>query len=351
MVRRAAPWTRTILVGDARTRLAELPAASVDCVITSPPYWGLRDYGASGQLGLEANVDGWVSDLRAVMAEVARVLTPTGSVWLNIADGYARHQREGAAKGSLLLGPERLAITLEGDGWIIRNKVVWAKSNPMPSSARTRLSNTYELIYFLTRSTTYYFDLHSIRMPHRSQQPKQAQAAGRVYPPPSAAAHLGTLRRTNLNNGLARLKVAGRVGHPWGRNPGDVWTLGTANFREAHFATFPLALAERPLLATCPERVCVSCGQPWRRTGSPATTASAATRELQPACTCKAAWRPGILLDPFAGAGTVALAAEAHGRDWIGIELSPEYAAMAMARIRRARAGRQPAATSRTKAA
>ena len=352
MARRAAPWRNTILVGDAREQLATLPAASVDTVITSPPYYGLRDYGASGQLGLEADVDGWVADVRAVVAEVARVLAPHGALWLNVGDGYARHPREGAPKGGLLLGPERLALALVEDGWIIRNKVIWAKTNPMPSSVRSRLATTYEVIYLLTRTIDPFFDLDAIRLPHRSrQQTKQAGAAGRVYPPPAAAAHLGKLRRTNLNAGLGTMKANGRIGHPWGRNPGDVWSFSTAGYREAHFATFPLALVERPMLATCPERVCDHCGRPWRRVGAPATAANAASRELNPDCDCQAGWRPGIVLDPFMGAGTVALAAEAHGRDWTGVELNPDFAALAMARIRRARIGRTVLPATETQAA
>jgi DNA modification methylase len=331
-------WRNTILIGDARERLAELPPASVDTVITSPPYFGLRDYGNDNQLGLEADVTAWVADVRAVMAEVARVLTPTGAAWLVVGDGYARHVREGAARGSLLLGPERLALGLLDDGWIIRNVVIWNKSNAMPSSVRSRLSATYEQVFFLTRSTEAFFDLHAIRVPHRSHpQRPQAAAAGRVYPPRSAAAHLGKLRRTDLNDGLARMKAAGRIGHPWGRNPGDSWTFSTANLRAAHFAAFPLSLIERPLLATCPERVCTRCGAPWRRMGEPATARSAADRQLSPGCGCGAPWRTGIVLDPFLGSGSVAVAAEAHGRDWAGVELNPEYASLAMDRIKRAR--------------
>lgn len=335
---RAEPWRNTILVGDARTRLAELPPASVDCVITSPPYYGLRDYGTSGQLGLEADVDGWVADLRAVMAAVARVLKPTGVVWLNVGDGYARHPREGAPKKSLLLGPERLAVGLLADGWIIRNRVVWAKSNPMPSSVRDRLSPTHEVIYCLVRSTSYFYNLAAIRVPHRSrEQPKQAGAAGRTYPPRAAVAQIGDIRRTNLNGGLGQMKARGTVGHPWGGNPGDVWTFPTAGYRQAHFATFPVALVERPLLATCPERVCIRCGTPWHRTGSPATTPTKEDRELEPGCGCDAGCQPGVVADVFMGAGSVAVAAERHGRDWVGMELNPSYVALAEARIQQAR--------------
>jgi len=330
----AMPWRNTILVGDARTQLRAMPAASVDTVITSPPYFGLRNYGHGDQIGSEGDVEGWVSQLRAVMAEVARVLKSSGSVWLNVGDGYSRHPREGAARKSLLLGPERLALALLEDGWLLRNKVIWAKTNPMPSSVRDRLSTTHEVIYLMTRSPAYFFDLGAIRVPHRSPgQPQQASAAGRTYPPPASLMMTGANPRTNPNGGLGTMRVRGVVGHPDGANPGDLWRLATAGYREAHFATFPVALVERPLLATCPERVCAACGMPWLRERKRGDGPHGGT--LRPGCSCNAASRPGIVLDPFMGAGTVALAAERHNRDWVGVEPNPAYAAMAEARIRR----------------
>src|SRR5256885_9171231 len=134
----------TILTGDAVTRLRELPPASVDCVVTSPPYFQLRDYGVPGQLGLEPTVSGWVADLRQICREVARVLVPTGSLWLNLADSFSRHDRYGAPTKGLLLAPERLLLALAQDGWIVRNKVIWSKPNPMPNSVTDPLALTYE---------------------------------------------------------------------------------------------------------------------------------------------------------------------------------------------------------------
>src|SRR5579859_2029963 len=137
----------TILIGDATTRLRELPNASVDCVITSPPYYQLRNYQAAGQIGLEPSVDGWVRALTPVFAEAARVLKPTGALWLNLGDSFSRHHRYGAAPKSLLLAPERLLLALSQEGWIVRNKVIWSKTNPLPSSVTDRLSLTYEVVY------------------------------------------------------------------------------------------------------------------------------------------------------------------------------------------------------------
>jgi site-specific DNA-methyltransferase (adenine-specific) len=325
----------TVLTGDVRRRLAELPTASVDAVITSPPYFNLRDYGVDGQLGLETTVDEWVDNLRQVMVEVARVLKPIGSVWLNLGDSYSRHPRFGAPPKSLLLGPERLALALIEDGWTIRNKVIWAKTRTMPSSVRDRLSCTWEVVYLLTRSRRYHLDLDAIRVPHRSVESRPTK--GSTYPPLSAAPPRWAGPLAGNNSGLARLKAAGLTGHPLGGNPGDVWSLPSANFRGRHFATFPKGLVERPLLASVPERVCSRCGQPWER--DPARTVGhlAVRGELHPTCRCWKGWRPGVVLDPFFGAGTVGLVAEKHGRDRVGIELNPDFVALANERIATAR--------------
>jgi len=312
----------TILIGDARSRLAELPPESVDCVITSPPYFAARDYGQREQIGHEPDIQRWVEELRIVLAGVARVLKPTGALWLNLGDGYARHSSEGALTKSLLLAPERVALALSADGWTLRNKVIWSKTNPMPSSVRDRLTCTYEVVYFITRTPRYYFNLDAIREPLRSTKPQGASAPVRSYPPRGAGAPLRAGSLANENHGLSRLKAAGIAGHPKGKNPGDVWRLATASFHGQHFATFPLSLIERPLLATCPKTICRACGQPV---------------DIVP-CTCGTTdTRPGVVLDPFFGAGTVGLAAEQHGRDWLGVELSPTYAALADQRLASAR--------------
>ena len=317
-----------ILEGDAAAVLPDLLAESVDCVVTSPPYFRLRDYGVSGQLGQEASVDGWVRALRGVLREVRRVLKPEGSVWLNVGDAYSRHRRFGAPARSLLLAPERLAVALSADGWIVRNRVIWAKPNPLPQSADSRLSPTYEVIFFLVKQPRYFFDLDAIRVPHRSagrEGLRRPREAGRTY--------------VGGNDGLGRLKAAGRVGHRNGKNPGDVWTVPTATFRGEHFATFPPALIERPILATCPERICVECDQAWRR---PVRVrhlhTNAGSRTIRRVgelarCACRAPSRPGVVLDPFFGTGTVGQVAAALRRDWLGIELSPRYAQLAKRRL------------------
>lgn len=303
----------TILIGDARDHLQRLPDSAIDCVVTSPPYFRLRDFGSGhGQIGLERSVEAWVVSLRAVFRALARVLKPTGGVWLNLADSYSRTPGEGAPNKALLLAPERLLLALATDGWILRNKVIWAKTDPMPSGVTDRLETTHEMVYFLVRSARgYFFDLDAIRLSR-------------------------TVR------GIRGL----------GANPGDVWRLGTAGFR-GHSATFPPSLIERPILATCPAKLCTACGLPWKtrtsiqRLGNvvrfkrdpfirrhPVRYDVVRTRpKLRPGCHCLAPTTAGIVLDPFMGAGTVGVVAAQHERSWLGIEVNPTFAQIARQRL------------------
>lgn len=325
-VRESAPRGQ-ILQGDAVELLERLPTGSIDCVVTSPPYFRLRNYGHDGQLGLESHVDEWVDALRAVLREAARVLVPTGTVWLNLGDSYSTHLREGTARKGLLMAPERLALTLSEDGWVIRNKIVWAKTNTIPTSVTDRLATKHEVIYLLARSAKYYFDLDSLREPHTSRQPKPRKDKRG----PGRPDWLGP--NSDGDQGLAALHAAGLRGHPLGKNPGDVWQLPVSSFRGAHFATFPEQLAERMVLAGTPEARCTSCRtayeRPVRRLGAAATRLA-----LQAMCDCAAPSEPGLVLDPFMGSGTTAIAAERLGRNWLGIELNTEFVALADERIR-----------------
>lgn len=327
-----------ILVGDARIRLGQLPAGLVDCVVTSPPYFQLRNYQHDDQIGLERDVDSWVENLRAVLAETRRVLVPAGTVWLNLGDRYSAG-REGVNAKSALLGPERLALALLSDGWLIRNKIIWAKRNPLPSAVRDRLTCTWEVIYLLTRQSDYFFDLDAIRVPHTSTKKPKTTRSWSV-PPEWRVTPSG-------NTGLDALSAAGHVGHPLGKNPGDVWHLSTASYRGPHHAVFPMLLVERPIRAGCPERRCSSCRAPWRRATIRGLGHLAVRGELQPTCTCEGRSEPGVVLDPFIGSGTTGLVAEQQGRNWLGIELNPTFAQVASARIEAARereVGRERAA-------
>lgn len=331
---KALPRNR-VLTADARRALADLLPESVDTCITSPPYVAaLRDYGRAGQLGQEPTVAEYVENLRVILRQVRRLLKPTGSLWLNLGDAHSRHPRQGAPAKGLLLAPQRVALALAEDGWIVRNVAIWHKTNPMPQSAADRLSPTYEVVIFATKEPSYFFDLDAIRIPHRS-----ASRIGQASP-----SSLGRLYQGH-NDGLGKLRAAGEVGNPRGKNPGDVWTMATAVDRLGHQATFPQSLIERPILAACPERICVQCDRPWTR---PARIVRRHTTEgvVQVRrvgdlrrCDCFAPSRPGVVLDPFFGTGTVGVVANRLGRDFLGIELNPAFSSLARRRLRRAGCG------------
>lgn len=318
-----------MLVGDAAWTLARLPKHSVDCVITSPPYFALRDYGMKGQLGLEESVHDWAANLLAVAEQLARVLKPAGTLWLNLGDSYSRREIHGAEPKSLVLAPERLLLALAERGWTVRNKVVWAKPNPMPASVGDRLTCSWEPIYLLTRSRHYFFDLDAVRIPHTSI--RAATKRSRALKS-GQASWAGPLAGTQ--NGLDRLHTSGASGHPLGKNPGDVWRIAQDAHR-GHHASFPEALVRTPILAGTPERVCRGCGLAWRRAKiSREIGCIALLGSLAQDCSCRAGYAPGLVLDPFMGSGTVGVVAMQLGRDWLGIELSPDFARLAEARIR-----------------
>ncbi len=241
-----------VLIGDAAGVLDDLLPQSVDCVVSSPPYVaGLRDYGHPDQIGRERDVEDYIAALMTVFRGVHRVLKPQGSAWINLGDAYAKPGGRVPGK-SLLLAPQRLALALAADGWLIRNVCVWHKSNPLPQSAADRLSPTYEVVIFATKQRRYFFDLDSIRDPFRTET--------RIRRPLEL-----TRRYQDGNSGLAGLKAAGLPGNPRGKNPGDLVTLPTAVDRTGHQATFPASLIERPVRSSCPERICVQCDAAWTR--------------------------------------------------------------------------------------
>jgi len=239
----------------------------------------------------------------------------------------------------------------------VRNKVIWAKPNPMPSSVVDRLSLTYEVVYLLTRGPKYYFDLDAIREPHRSSRSPSRSARRQKYGGKQRQAWAGPL--AGANDGLIKARAEGRPGHFLGKNPGDVWVVPTGGYTGAHFATFPEELVRRPILASCPEAVCSACGMTWKRRATIRRIGKAKTPPREEfvmrmptgwqtlrepgelvGCDCGAVLRPGVVLDPFMGSGTTAIAAERLGRDWLGIELKPEYVELATERIEDDRAKR-----------
>jgi DNA modification methylase len=268
-----------ILLGDVRDRLADIESGSVRCVVTSPPYWGLRDYGHDGQIGLEQTPDGYVAELVAVFREVRRVLADDGTVWLNLGDSYALGKQLGGV-------PWRVAFALQADGWWLRQDIIWHKPNPMPESVTDRCTKAHEYVFLLSKSARYYFDAEVMREPQITKQ---------------TARYKGTSAQDGYNaaSGNHRDK-SGSYGDGETRNRRSVWTITTKPFRGAHFAVMPEALAEPCVLA-----------------GS----------------------APGdLVLDPFTGSGTVAVVALRHDRRFVGVELNPEYLTIATERIEQATA-------------
>ena len=365
--------TLTLYQGDALTVLRDLPASSVDCVVTSPPYYGLRDYGTEGQYGLESSPAAYVETMRAVFAEVRRVLADDGTLWLNIGDGYSgsatmtgtksmrqrlndshlRNQsiQRGATEMSPknMLGiPWRVAFALQDDGWTLRNDIIWHKPNAMPESVTDRLSCRYEHVFLLTKNRRYWFDLDPIREPHAEVS---VARSGRAFDGDRQRAYPGNAQTLDPTTFV----------HPQGRNPGDVWTIPTQPFPGAHFAAMPLALASRCIQAGCTPRRCITCGHaPERiveRTRPPELDRPGRAHDIvdqsfqrsnlsgQEWNAWKAAnpdrhlgwtdcghdnYQAGTVLDPFSGSGTTGLAAARHGCRYIGIDLNAEYLDMSL---------------------
>jgi site-specific DNA-methyltransferase (cytosine-N4-specific) len=315
-----------------------MPDDSVDCIVTSPPYWAKRDYGVAGQYGHEPAPSAYVETLRTVFREARRVLADDGTCWLNLGDSYsvggaaasglhhyvgrglAGRHAPGMGPKNLLGLPWRVALALQDDGWTLRNAIIWHKPNAMPESVRDRLNCRHELIFLLVKSRHYWFDLDPIREPLATAHPPGSHAsrsAGNTRRPPGRhpgdGMRSGSRPRTRPPSArlpkygphtrqviAARRYGSGRCGraHPNGRNPGDVWSIPTRPYRGPHFAAFPIDVPTR----------CIKAG-------------------------CKPG---GMVLDPFCGTGTTGIAALALGRQFTGIELSPAFAALAAERLRHA---------------
>jgi DNA modification methylase len=308
---RQRPVSVEIIVGDCRDVLRRLPDRSVHCCVTSPPYFGLRDYGVAGQMGLESTPEQFVAGMVEVFREVRRVLRDDGTLWLNIGDSYAgggnyrginsestlsetqrnnrgargvspllRAKNTPGCKPKDLIGiPWMLAFALRADGWWLRQDIIWAKPNPMPESVRDRCTKAHEYIFLLAKSERYYYDQAAIMEPANPDNCRDSATRRRNTPP-------GSDTDSGFENGRNYLD----------RNKRSVWTVTTQPFKEAHFATFPPALVEPCIKAGCPAG--------------------------------------GLVLDPFGGAGTTGLVADRLQRDAVLIELNPEYAAIAQRRIR-----------------
>jgi DNA modification methylase len=322
----------------------------INCIVTSPPYWGLRDYGVAGQIGLEAKLDDYVAEMVAIFREARRALRPDGTLWLNLGDSYAgsgkggnpehsEHIKQKTNEGSLTvrdrvqLTPElkpkdlcgipwRVAFALQADGWYLRQDIIWHKPNPMPESVTDRCTKAHEYLFLLSKSEKYYYDAKAIKEP-AAQDEFRPTFRGGSYCNNSTFNNAEGGKSTVVGN-VRRGRAAGNKSHKGvteyeasdteehrtkagllkiaataylTRNKRSVWTVGSAPFREAHFATFPPALIEPAILAGCPPG--------------------------------------GVVLDPFGGAGTTALVATRLGRRSITMELNPAYVEMAERRLAR----------------
>ena len=377
-----------IEVGDALDVLRGMPDQSVHCCVTSPPYWGLRDYGVDGAYGLEPTLGEYLDRQVEVFREVRRVLRADGVCWVNMGDAYASNGTTGGGspidenrygtsgnpvRGRLaedkrvplglkpkdLIGqPWRLAFALQADGWWLRSDCIWAKPNPMPESVRDRPTRSHEYVFLLTKRARYYYDAEAVREPH--SDPSRGQGEHESDTPHGSPA-----------SGVARWVPETRQYNPAGRNKRDVWWIPPQPYKGAHFATFPEKLVEPCILAgTSAKGVCSACGAGWvvdrhvqlgdadSRSGKPYVTERSrvadnrdagssryrtghvprgpnkiTTLGWSPTCDCDADVIPATVLDPYCGSGTTGVVALRHGRSFVGIEVNPDYVALAKERI------------------
>lgn len=302
--------TVTLHLGDALEVARTLQDGSADCIVTSPPYFGLRDYGNDGQYGTEASPAEYVETMRALFSELRRVLADDGTLWLNLGDSY--YSGRGASTGvdeknparrfgvrtldkggvdwarpkNLLGIPWRVAFALQDDGWILRSEVIWAKRNCLPDPATDRPARAHEHVFLFSKQPRYWYDADAIREDSDPAQQAHNERYAREYEGHTARAAT-TGQPGNVNN----VGIHSRPGKG-GRPSRSVWTLSAQPFAEAHFAVMPSALAERCVLAGC---------------------------------------KPdGTVLDPFSGSGTTGMAAAKHGRKYVGIDLNAEYHDLAL---------------------
>ena len=279
----------TVLVGDSWQTARQLPENTARCIVTSPPYFGHRQYATSAEsqvheFGNESSVSSYVDKLVQLFQSLKNVLTDDGTCWLNLGDTY---------RGGQLLGiPWRVALGLQDDGWYLRSEIIWHKPNAMPSSVKNRPTTDHETIFLLSKSPDYFYNADAIREPHVTFSEESKMKGGRN--------HFGKVDGTpemgkNMGNSNLHRGRWDQAFHPLGRNKRTVWSIPLGKFRDAHFAVFPPTLAETCILASTE--------------------------------------REDIVLDPFMGSGTTAVVAVELGRHFLGLELVPEYVDMALSRV------------------
>lgn len=302
---------------DCLAALKEMPDESVHCCVTSPPYYALRDYGVEGQIGREQTPEQYINKLAEVFSEVYRVLKNDGTCWLNIADTYCGTGNKGSrtdpknpkgrngqnvsiaqnvagCKHKDMIGiPWMLAFALRNQGWYLRNDIIWQKGNAMPESAKDRLTRSYEHIFLLAKAKKYYFNASAIAEPIADGTAARYLAGrGNRHKYSNEVPGQGSIQKLNQPRKAGEIKETDISPY---RNCRDVWLINTVSYRGEHFAAYPPKLAERCILAGCPEG--------------------------------------GTVLDPFFGSGTTGLAAVQNGRTYIGIELNERYCVLAEKRI------------------
>ena len=289
---------------DAIAYLKTLDDQCAQCCVTSPPFWGLRDYGVEGQFGLEPTLEEYTAKMVSVFREVRRVLRDDGTLWLNLGDSYSGGGHGGGGSYATDLRPKnligipfRVAFALQADGWILRQDIIWAKPNPMPESVTDRCTKSHEYIFMFSRSSRYYYDAKAISEPAiycDDDGIRNVYKDEKAYDGKHADKQRGHGRRhAGFNDGWDAMTKDEQCCAL--RNKRDVWVIATAPFKGAHFATFPPKLVKPCILAGCPEG--------------------------------------GVVLDPFMGSGTTAVVAESLGRKWIGCDLNPDYCKIADERI------------------
>jgi len=360
-----------IYQGDCLEVLKTFPDNSIDCCVTSPPYYALRDYGVSGQIGLESTFHEYINHLLDLFDEVKRVLKPTGSCWVNLGDSYSgssngagdktttnrnkpesyKEMYKGQKPGkqiqdkSLLQIPARFAIGMTDRGWILRNELIWYKRNCMPSSVTDRFTVDFEKIFFFVKNKKYWFEQQFENFESNDYDRKRMESRKEYHG-----------KWSEGYNSMPNLQRAFVAGSQQGRNKRCVWTINTKPYKEAHFATFPETLIETPIKAGCPEFICDKCGKAREKvygrgefiqTGGGRIKETPAISEQQKvltgyrkpidngysSCSCNSTFSGGIVLDPFFGSGTTGVVALKQNKNFVGIELNPEYIEIAEKRL------------------
>jgi len=302
--------------GDALNILKTFPDQFVNCIVTSPPYWKLRNYGKENQLGQEKQYQDYINRLCDIFDEAKRVLRDDGTCWVNIGDTYLTKYvaKSGIGRKNLSLIPFRFAIEMQNRGWIVRNVIIWKKENAVPLTSPDRFTPDFEYVFFFVKNPKYYFSQQYEKLAASTVK----RAAYRYVFSDESKISKGHYPFTQNGIGnYAKKVVNGEINR---RAKRCVWTVNTVSFKEDHFATFPPKLIIPMIKAGCPEYICSACGKPY-------------TENKKPACQCNSTQQKGVVLDMFMGSGTTAVVSLNLNRDFVGIEINENYINIANKRI------------------